>query len=94
MSEPRWNPLREHLAEFTRCETGMSRSASRTFVSDFFRIIADYVRNHEFTEIRGFGAFRWVVCKPRKCRKGLFGKGTIPSYRKITFHSKSLKERK
>lgn len=94
MSDVRWSPLREHLAEFTRCETGMSRSASRSFVSDFFRIVAEYIRGHEVTEIRRLGSFRWVVCKPRKCRGGLFGRGTIPSYRKITFHSKSLKGRK
>lgn len=91
MSTRKWSPLREHLAEFTKCETGLSRSSARSFVSDFFRIVADYVRSHDVTEIRGFGSFRWVVCKPRKCRDGLFGRTTIPSYRKITFHTKALK---
>ena len=92
MSSRKWSPLREHLAEFTRCETGLSRSSSRTFVSDFFRIIADYIRGNEVTEIRGLGSFRWITCRQRKCRNGgLFGNGTIPSYRKLVFHTKSLK---
>ena len=93
MSSRKWSPLREHLAEFTRCETGLSRSASRTFVSDFFRVIAEYIRGHEVTEIRGLGSFRGVTCKQRKCERGLFGKTVIPSYRKITFHTKALKGR-
>ena len=73
------------------CETGTSRTAARRFVSDFFRIIAEYIRSHEATEIRGFGAFRWVTCRPRRCTKGLFGNTTIPAYRKLVFHSRAIR---
>ena len=90
-SNCKWSPLREHLAEFTRCETGMSRTASRGFVSGFFRVLAEYVRTHDVAEVRGFGSFRWVTCRPRKCTGGLFGRGTIPGYRKLTFHSQAIK---
>lgn len=87
--------MRESLADFTRDRMGVSRTEARSFVSGFFRIFADYVRSHGFTEIRGFGAFRWVTCKKRECRNGgLFGKRTIPSYRKLVFHSKSMRNGK
>lgn len=95
MSDRKWSPLREHLAEFTMCETGLSRSASRSFVSGFFRVMAEYIRSNDSTEIRGLGAFRWVTCRKRKCvNGGLFGKRTIPSYQKIVFHSKSIRRDK
>lgn len=91
MSTRKWSSLREHLAEFTRCETDLDRSAARRFVSGLIRVMAEYVRSHESTEVRGFGAFRWVTCRPRRCTRGLFGATTIPGYRKLTFHSQCMK---
>ena len=93
MSNAKWSPLREHLIEFTVGETGMNQAESCDFVTKFLGLIADHIRRHEVTEIRGFGSFRWTVCKARKFSGGLFGKRTIPAYRKLTFRSAKFKER-
>jgi len=89
----RISPLRTELSVLVREETGCGVGESNAIVSRFLDAIVAHISSNEVTEIRGFGSFKWVKCKARTFTSGLFKGKTIPSYWRLRFRSKSIKEK-
>ena len=91
MSNPQQSEFRQRLTEVIAGETGVTLGQAKEVVNVLLSTMVEFIRTHESTEIRGFGAFRWVTRKERNFTSGMFGKKTIPSYDHLCFRSKLKK---
>lgn len=92
MSNPRQSDFRKHLIDIVAQETGATDARASEIVSAILSGMVEYITEHESTEIRGFGSFRWVLRRARKFKGGLFGARTVPAYYHLAFRTKAVRK--